>query len=440
MQAGILEKLQHHLSEPRGRAVVVILVLLASLVLRIILFRMQGYGCDLGLFGAWYNSAAENGLPAFYDKTGFCDYPPFNIYLFWIFGNLSHAIGEGSLPFLIKLPANLFDIATAYLIFRFLRQKFSFKVSLAVMALYAFNPATIYDLAVWGQMDSIYTFFMVASLYSALRSKYELSGGLLALSILTKPQGVILLPVLAYLILRNGGWQRALSSATAFGAIVFLVILPFNWDNPIAFLVDRYAGYDLYKYTSCNAYNTWALFGLWKSDIVSHLGLTYQQWGIIAFFPFLAFVMWQLHRKYEPRSVIFAVFLIMFGFFMLMTRMHERYLFPVLALLALGWYTRFTLWIYIGLTATYLAMLIFVLSYLKRWAYILGRWSIDVLSPENISVDVLAPANIILFALSIWCFYRMQRSKPAEDIIEPPPHGPPVPERNEEQGTVRNGM
>lgn len=429
MQAGILAKLRRQLAQPRGRAVAVILVLLASLVLRILLFRIQGCDIDLGLFGAWYNSAAENGLSAFYDKTGFCDYPPFNIYLFWIFGNLSHAIGEGSLPFLIKLPANLFDLATAYLIFRLLNQRFSFKVSLAVMAFYAFNPATIFDLAVWGQMDSIYTFFMVASLYSALRSKYELSGGLLALSILTKPQGVILLPVLAYLILRNGGWQRALSSAITFGAIVFLVILPFNWDNPIAFLVDHYAGYNQYAYNSLNAYNFWALLGFWKSDTVSHLGLTYQQWGIMALLAFVAFVMWQLHRKYEPRSVIFAVFLIMFGFFMLMTRMHERYLFPVFALLALGWYARFTIWIYLGLTVTFLAQLAYVLSALNADpVYFIpeGHWSIYV----------LAPANIILFAASTWSFYRMQRSKPAEDMIEPPSHGPPVSEKNEEQRKI----
>lgn len=409
MQAGILEKLQRHLSEPRGRAVVVILVLLASLVLRILLFRIQGCDCDLGLFAFWYNSAAENGLSAFYDKIGFCDYPPFNIYIFWIFGKLSHALGPDSLPFLIKLPANLFDLATAYLIFRLLNQRFSFKVSLAVMALYAFNPATIFDLAVWGQMDSIYTFFVIASLYSGLRSKYELSGGLFALAMLTKPQSIVLLPVLAYLILRNGGWQRALSSAIAFGAIVFLVILPFNWDNPIAFLVDRYAGYNQYAYNSLNAYNFWALLSFWKPDTVPHAGLTYQVWGILAFLAFVAFVMWQLHRRYTPRAAIFAVFLLMFGFFMLMTRMHERYLFPVFALLALGWYTRFTIWIYLGLTVTFLAQLAYVLSALNADpVYFIpdGHWSIYV----------LAPANIILFAASTWSFYRMQRPKMSQGL------------------------
>jgi len=228
------------------------------------------------------------------------------------------------------------------------------------------------------------------------------------------------------LIWRNGDWRRVLSSSAVFGAVVFLVILPFNWDNPIAFLLDRYisdtAGYNVYPYNSANAYNFWALLGFWKSDTIVHLGLTHQQWGSVAFGAFAAFVMWQLHRRCEPRSAIFAVFLLLFGFFMLMTRIHERYLFAVFALLALGWYTRFTLWIYIGLTATYLATLVYVMSILNAGTFIPdGHWSIYV----------LAPANIILFALSTWSFYRMQR-RPLETEAQPPPQLP-APGEIEEQ-------
>ena len=381
---------------------------------------------DEGSFTAWFVTAAERGLSAFYDST-WSDYPPFNIYIFWVFGKLAQAIGPDSLPFILKLPQTLFDLATAFLIFGFLRPRVSLKVALGLTALYAFNPATIFDLAVWGQMDSVYTFFMVASLISVLRSRYELSGGLLALAILTKPQSVVLLPVLAYVMLRNGGWQRAVSSSAVFGAVVFLVILPFDWDSPVAFLIDRYSGYNLYQFNSINAYNFWALLSFWKSDTVPHMGLTYQVWGILAFLALAATIMWQLHRKYEPKAAIFAVFLLMFGFFMLMTRMHERYLFPAFALLVLGWPSgsswRLKLLIFAGLTATSLANLAYVLSVLNADRFIPdGHWSIYV----------LVPANALLFALSLWYFYRMQRQEPSaagavavpgmpEDIEERPP-------------------
>ena len=419
MQTKALEKLQRFASERRGQIVLVIAILAISFVVRLLLFRYHGYSIDTNDFKYWYNIAANSGLHSFYDST-WCDYPPFNIYIFWIFGNLAHAIGH--LDFLIKLPQNLFDLATAYLIFRFVRSRYSFLPALGAMVIYTFNPAIIFNLAVWGQFDSIYTFFMVASLYAVMRSKYELSGGLFGLAILTKPQSVILLPVLAYVILKNGRWKRAISSGAVCIALVFLLILPFHWSNPISFLIDRYSGYSVYPYNSINAYNFWALKGFWKWDgggeapridmlsaPHSLLGLSYQMWGIIAFVILTAFVIWQLHRRYEQKAAVFAVFLLMFGFFMLMTRMHERYLFPVFALLAMSFFSRQLSVLYVGLTVTFLANLVYVLSELKATAFIPdGHWSIYV----------LVPINALLFFYAIWSFWRIQRSKPATEVLK----------------------
>jgi Gpi18-like mannosyltransferase len=416
IQKKTLEKLRIFTSKPSSQAFLVILILAVSLLIRLLLFRIQGYYGDLDHFRNWYNFTAEKGLYSFYDSTQ-SDYPPFNVYIFFLFGKLAHALGPGSLNFITKLPSNLFDIATAYLIFRFVRQRYSFPFALGAMTVYAFNPATIFDLAVWGQMDSVYTFFMVASLFSVTRSKYELSAGLFSLAILTKPQSVVLLPVIAYLMLKNGGWKRVVTSAAIFFILIFLVIIPFHWDNPIKFIVDRYGGYNKYAATSLNAYNFWALLGFGKSDTMHHLGLSYQMLGIIAFLIFAAFVMWQFHRRPGNEATIYAVFLLMFGFFMLMTRMHERYLFPVFALLALSFSLRHTVWLYVGLTGTYLANLVYVMSMLNAGKYIpVGHWSLYV----------LLPINAIVFFYAIWSFWRMQRANKA---TEPPetPHVPPDP-------------
>jgi len=285
------------------------------------------------------------------------------------------------------------------------------------MTIYAFNPATIFNLSVWGQMDSTYTFFMVASLYSASRSKHELAGGLFSLAILTKPQSIILLPVLAYLILKNGGWKHALFSSIIFLAIIFLAILPFHWDNPIKFLYDRYTvGYVRFEYNSANAYNFWALMGFFKNDTIRHAGLSYQGWGTMAFAFFAVFVMWLLHQRPGGRAPLCAASLLMFGFFMLMTRMHERYLFPVFALLAMSFFSRHLIVLYVGLTATFLANLAYVLSNLN---YVDPVTTLPHYVPDgHWSIYVLVSINAILFFYAIWIFWRMQRSKPATEIIE----------------------
>ncbi len=84
----------------------------------------------------------------------------------------------------MKLPPNLFDMATAFLIFAFVRKRLDFKMALLATALYAFNPAVIFNAAVWGQFDAIYTFFLVLSLMLALASKPELSAVTFTLGIL----------------------------------------------------------------------------------------------------------------------------------------------------------------------------------------------------------------------------------------------------------------
>ena len=377
-------------------------ILVISLAVRLALFSIPGYSIDQGTFTAWYNYAAEHGLGGFYDAPNWSDYPPLNVYIFWLFGKIALVTGSEPGQFLLKLPQNIFDLATAALIFLYVRRSYSPKVALGVTALYAFNPATIFNLAVWGQMDSVYTFFLVGTIITLLGKRYEVSGCLFALGVLTKPQTAILLPVVAYVMLKNGGWRRALFSSVVFWATVFVVILPFHWENPFIFLGERYAGYFVYPYTSLNAYNFWALAGFWQPDDLTVAGLSLQMWGLVAFVIFAVIVLWLFRRRYDSGSAIFAAFLLVFGFFMLMTRMHERYLFPTLAMLALVLPLRFVPWLYGGLTATYLFNLAYVLSVLNAGAAIpANHWSIFI----------LVPANFVLLLFSMEVFYRMQKAR-----------------------------
>ena len=132
-------------------------------------------------------------------------------------------------------------------------------------------------------------------------------------------------------------------------------------------------------------------------------------WGTIAFVIFAAFVMWQLNRRPGGRAPVYATFLLMFGFFMLMTRMHGWYLFPVFALLAMSFSPRHPPLLYVGLMGTFFASLVYVMSRLNAGAFIPdGHWSIYV----------LAPINAILFFYAVCSFWRMQRSKNVEAVAK----------------------
>jgi Gpi18-like mannosyltransferase len=338
----------------------------------------------MNTFAYWFNTAAEHGPRAFYtvvfEAAGWIDYPPFNVYFFWGFGSLAKALSLSGTPaifYIIKLLPNLFDTAIAFLIYVFVRKRLDFKAAMLATALYAFNPAVVFNAAVWGQFDAIYTFFLVLSLMLVLASKPELSAAAFTLSVLTKPQGIALAPLIAYLILRQYKvqWRRLVTSLVTVVATVFVVIIPFEWSNPLTFLTNIYFNaYNnpAYQVTSLNAFNVWALRGMWIPDTPGISFVTPNSIGWAMFAALTVFTLYLVHKRRDVSKealVLFAAFVLLFGFFMLPTRIHERYLFPAISMLALLFpFIKKTRPLYVVLTATLFVNISYVLYWLNVYA------------------------------------------------------------------------
>ncbi|MFR5796772.1 MAG: hypothetical protein ACLUI3_15395, partial [Christensenellales bacterium] len=60
-------------------------VLLGALAIRVLLaFTVEGYGVDMGCFGAWAGKMAAGGPSNFYEAGYFCDYPPAYMLVLWL--------------------------------------------------------------------------------------------------------------------------------------------------------------------------------------------------------------------------------------------------------------------------------------------------------------------------------------------------------------------
>ena len=97
--------------------------LLAALVIRVLLaFTVEGYGVDMGCFGAWAGKMADGGPANFYEAGYFCDYPPAYMLVLWLLGLLGRALGlgTGSMAFqgLMKLVPIACDLALAAVCFK----------------------------------------------------------------------------------------------------------------------------------------------------------------------------------------------------------------------------------------------------------------------------------------------------------------------------------
>ena len=161
-------------------------------------------------------------------------------------------------------------------------------------------------------------------------------------------------------------------------------------EQPLRLLVDIYImGYGGYPYTSLNAFNVWAFHGFWESDSGRLLFLDFFTVGWLLFGALTAFSLYHLSKGLDDKQdirVLFTAFVLLFGFFMLPTRIHERYLFPVFSVLALTMpFIRDTKKIYGVLSLTYLVNQAYVLSFLNRGEYI-SSWNPLVLTVTSVNV------------------------------------------------------
>jgi len=395
---------------------IVIYALLSSLAARIFLFPIQGCMGDLGTFAVWFNAAATYGPFGFYHFIGWCDYPPFNVYIFWTFGSLAKWLslfGTPALNLILKLPSTLFDTATAGLIFSFLRKRVGFNSSLIAMSVYAFNPATIFNGSIWGQFDAIYTFFLILSLILVFQSRPTQAALTYTAAVLFKPQSIALLPLIVFLIVKNRNWKVLATSLLASGALILIVAAPVAPSNLIDFLSYIYLkGYRGYPYTSLNAFNLWAFGGFWKSDAQTFLSIDFFKMGWILFGVLSAFSLFYLyrvsrnaekHRQSFEIAALFTAFALLFGFFILPTRIHERYIFPVFGVLAMILpLARETRVLYGVLTFTSLANLAYVLPFLNASAFI----------PDgDLFVYAISAINLVMFAFTLLLMFAKLKKK-----------------------------
>lgn len=275
------------------------------------------------------------------------DYPPLSIMMLTGFGHvyklLFHEFDLSSMAFrmYIKLPAILTDVFICMLLYTACKHwKKSEKVGLTAAFAYAINPGSIYDSAIWGQTDCIYSFFLLGAICAWAWEKRDLAAVLLACSILTKMQGIVLFPLFGFILLKN---PRQLLRFAVIGILtVVVVLIPFALGNVLENVFSVYFGaVGRYGNVTVGAYNFWwsllADKGWRLESTASPFGLmSYARWGIALFGLLYAYILWifknALFTKQNFEPLIYCSALLAAAFFLFLPEMHERYLFPFMVL------------------------------------------------------------------------------------------------------------
>lgn len=307
----------------------------------------KGFGNDTACFAAWADRIFQTGPHAFYSPDVFTDYPPGYMYLLYPVGALRSLLRidyySAAHLILLKLPAILCDLACGFLIYREAGNRYSGGTPILFCSAYLFNPAVILNSSVWGQVDSVYTLFLLIMCIALVKNRTLPAYVSFCLGVLIKPQTLIFSPILftgvLNRILENGFSGKKLLRETGDGLLAILsallLILPFGFQNVLSQYLSTIRSY---PYAAVNACNFWGLLGLnWVGQDNTFLGLPYRFYGWAAIFAAVLLTLFFGLRKLKSREKLplLAAFL-MTTVYVFSVRMHERYLYPAVVLLLLA--------------------------------------------------------------------------------------------------------
>lgn len=362
----VLEAARRAVASRRGEATALVILIFVAALLRVALAFGKGFPPDIDELVRWARGMAIFGPADFYTSVGpvigpFPPNYPALVYLLWPLGAL---FGGGALPVAVKLVSAPFDLLIGVTLYALVRRHAGGARGLAAAAFYLFNPAVLIAGPYWGQVDGFGTALALLALLALAGRRYAVAGALGAVAILAKPQYVIAGIVVAAVCLAIAVRQRRVrpTLAAAAGALggAAAVLIPLRL-TPEAYLRIQLASAEIFQLTSLYAFNIWGLFvGFFKPDApYAGIGAALLASAVVgALVPLL-------RGRRDTAAILAVAALLSFAFFFLPTRIHERYLFPAMALVAPFAATRARLrWPAIALAAGFTVDLLYAL-----WAH-----------------------------------------------------------------------
>lgn len=378
------------------------IILLAGLLVRVLLSPFGTLQLDMNTFIAWSRNLATLGPQNFYNTWS--DYLPGYAYVLWLLGTINQFVSS---TVLYKLPAIIADLTTGFLIYKIVRGVKSEKMALLATAIYIFNPAILANSTLWGQVDSITSFFALAAVYFANKRPW-LSAMLLSMGTIVKPQAALALIPVLFIAWREKWKITGLIKYAAIGLTLFILgFVPFYVGGGIIdFIVARLdQTLNQYPYTSVNAFNVWGLTGFWQPDTWQNL----LGWTLTVL---LSLVAAKKLLKVKSGEYLLLAWVLLVGF-LFMTRLHERHMLPALAPLTVG------VALYPSLIFTYIVLsFTYVLN--LRFAYV---WITEDFKNifSSIEINFLIFLNLlasVYFALILWTKRELRIIVPKYKKIE----------------------
>ncbi len=310
----------------------------------------------------------------------------------------------------MKLPTIAADMGAIVLLYPLARHHFSERRALLITASYAFNPAILFDGALWGQTESIISLLVLLALLCALDRRGMLAGVLLALAFLFKPQPAIFALLLLGHLWRWAGWKQALRALGGMLLTSLVVCAPYLLPpkpEMLAFLEDLTTWAALSPAASSGVFNLWWPLGDWAHNrpLVGPFSPDLIGWTL-----FVLILVGVLVKVWQDEHLFLWAALLALAVFVVAPLQHERYLYPAIPLFLVASFTRKAAWgwyILVSVTA-FLNMTIYNLSILSLVDDLLPASGLAHYPPAAPMISLLCwAAALMAMLLNLWLLGRV---------------------------------
>ena len=298
-----------------------LIVLMAALAIVLRVASLPSQNLDTRGYLKWYSQIDQRGFAAMADD--FAVYTPPYLYMLWL-----ATFVKGTIPPLIaiKLIPTLFDALSAFAVYKLVRLKFpQGQIPYLAAAGFLLLPTVIANSATWGQIDSLYTSFLLLCVYFLLTERPVPAMLMLGISVAIKAQAVFLLPFLAVLFFKKRiPWPTLLIPPLVY----VLSILPAVWAgrpflNALTIYISQTSEFPQIAMHAANLYSLMVGHPRWI------LPIYYGGLAMTAVF-LCGWIIFYARRRFalSPRLVLFTALLSVVLVPYLLPKMHDRYFYP----------------------------------------------------------------------------------------------------------------
>jgi len=371
----------------------IFLLAIFAIFLRFYFLFKKGFDFDIDLYIKWGDAILRGGLFDLYSKPHnfVVNYPPLIPLLSSAWLALAKSIGISSgvsLKIFFKLLPTLIEAVLTIICATYIwRSQIKYKT--ALLSVILIQPALAFVSAAWGQTDVIFTLLILLG-FMVQEKNSTFATFLLFLSLMAKPQALPAVVIYFLYLLFKKNWKNAFVQLAFFISLSWLAAELFRYfsgANLISIYINS-SGY--FKNISLNAFNIWWLIhgaNSWNIQDNAAILLNPKNTGFILLILFeIPALIYLYHVRDDHSNVVNKkardlpkVLLVLaysyLIFFIFPTEIHERYLYPAVALLAIpAILDKRVFLIYIILTVTFFVNAFTVLQsvYPQFGSYIAG--------------------------------------------------------------------